>query len=832
VLSAIGNLVPVPASSGTGPATRPVSLTLSTAPRTHPSLLFGDIRETPGYRYRNRTPWSGWEAGILKSAKASLTRDFSRSLGSYNREGYRAGFASDLGLAYQITKQPEFALKAREALLAIGTGDASKTDRATALAGYSLAYDWVEQTLSPADNAAIRDRLATLADTVYGELNNNGTWRHVIQFADYHGQAYPAMGIAGCVLSDYTSTGSLHLSSTPADWFRVGTYDLFVDDELHDTGGRSLFSYGFDESSGKFLNGAYKFYVTDDFLRWFQVYGHVTGRNIFDDYPAARRGFTAELWDSLPDFYSANYVTLGDTRWTYPEGILNLLDNETRSEVLAYLDRAKGPDLLPYSRTLSSAPGYLLYLTREDYSGVEHHVPPWTSRLDPGAVYQVFRGSWADDADWLSLVTFNTVTWSNRDAGHNDQLSAEYYSHGDLLLADAGEDKEVLDKYYGVFEIHHNTIAIEDPRSPFPPSSWTGTGARGIFKGTGDGIATPVTFDAVIEEPWMDMVEAGATIRQVVGTGFGSSLSLSSPIAYTRSILFPGKEYFIVVDRLEGTEPWVYRTIFRPASLNITPTSGSTIGNVRGSLSIDGRPFDWLSLPYKAETGTGPAADGFTWTTVNPYGKAVTLELFTNPASEDLVIKHVGRVAGYDRQNDVYSPVISFRSPAARDLYRITVLLPHYNGEQPASPSDLPVTGQGSAVLVRAAQHEDTAYSGTGLSSFGSFETDARTLYCRVSGEPVACTMTRGTFVKYAGTDILRVSPEVSSVSFSSEANRTILDVTSSAPGARISLAVRGRPANVLLDGSSSVNWTLSGNLVGFTPGEGEHLAVIGEIPG
>ncbi len=43
-----------------------------------------------------------------------------------------------------------------------------------------------------------------------------------------------------------------------------------------------------------------------------------------------------------------------------------------------------------------------------------------------------------DDADWLSLVTFNKISQGNRDMMHNDQLSIEYYSRGDLLLADGG----------------------------------------------------------------------------------------------------------------------------------------------------------------------------------------------------------------------------------------------------------------------------------------------------------------------------------------------------------------------------------------------------------
>ncbi len=69
-------------------------------------------------------------------------------------------------------------------------------------------------------------------------------------FADYHGQAYPMMGIAGAALADYTNPNNLPLSSTPEDWHKVGTDYLFVDDKLHSYG-RSLFSFGFDEDFGE-----------------------------------------------------------------------------------------------------------------------------------------------------------------------------------------------------------------------------------------------------------------------------------------------------------------------------------------------------------------------------------------------------------------------------------------------------------------------------------------------------------------------------------------------------------------------------------------------------
>ncbi|HTY52856.1 MAG TPA: putative Ig domain-containing protein [Methanomicrobiales archaeon] len=798
---------------------------LAASAQTHPSLLFQNIADTPGYRNRAVSPWSDWEKAVMTDANASLGRDFTKSLGSYNRECYRAGYASNLGLAYQITKQPKYAQKAKEALLAMGTVDSTNTDRAVGLAGYSLTYDWIQPALSTADDMKIRDKLATLADTVYQDLNNHGTWRNVIQFADYQGEAYPAMGIAGCVLSDYTNPSHLLLASGPAEWYRVGTDYLFVNDKLHDTGGRSLLSFGFDESSGKFLNGAYKSYVGDDLIRWFQVYSFFTGRNIFEVYPAAKRAFTAELWDSLPNYYSANYVTLGDTRWTYEEGILNLLDDDTRAQALSYLDKTGAKGILPYSRTFGDVPGSLLYLTYEGYTHDPRHNPPFTSRLDASSVYQVFRGSWATDADWLSLVTFNVDSWSNRDTEHNDQLSVEYYSRGDLLLADAGEDKGVLDAYYGPFEIHHNTIAIEDPRTPFSTASWSGTAARGILKGSYGEVDTKVTVDPVAMLPWAEFLEAKATISKVVGTGQGFSITLSSPIQYTRSILFPGKEYFILIDRLKGTEPWTFRTIFRPSTLSITPTSGENVGNVRGTLNVSGKLVDWLSLPYKSDTDTRLLSNNLSWKVTNPYGKIVALELFTVPASEVMVEKHVGRVAGYDTASDVYSPVVSFRSQPANSLYRVTVLLPRYSTETAKKPTAITVTGQGSAVNVHSSSWDDFVYSGTGISYFGLFKTDARTVYARVTDRPVNFTLIGGTSLLYLGQPLIRTTSSVSYVSGEELRDRILLGTKSSSASAPVSLfQIPGTVTGVTRDGSPFTAWSFSAGNLTLNPGSGEHI--------
>ncbi len=255
---------------------------------------------------------------------------------------------------------------------------------------------------------------------------------------------------------------------------------------------------------------------------------------------------------------------------------------------------------------------------------------------------------------------------------HHDQASIEYYSHGDLLLADAGEDKDILNSYYGKYETHHNTIAIEDPRNPFTSAPWSNSTARGIYKGdTYQGQVTPALVQSSLQTSWIEFIDVTAEINKVIGSGFGNSQALSSPVYYKRAILFPGSDYFIVIDRMEGTQPWVYRTIFRPTSLMITPTkdtnkdgkySISEVGYVNGKMTIGSTNFNWQDLPYKTETDTGITSNTLKWTTVNPYGKSVNLNIVTEPVSDIKVTKLVGRIAGYDDPSEVFSPVVSIIS--------------------------------------------------------------------------------------------------------------------------------------------------------------------------
>lgn len=725
----------------------------------HPFLLFHNIYETPGYQHTNVNPWKTWEQSVLDSADSSLATDFStRWDGDY--VSVRAGKASDLALAYQITGNTSYADKAREALLNMGIGSAPDPQKnMTQLLGYCLAYDWVQPYLSTGDDTAIRDELAMLADKAYLGLNYNNTRRSLIKAVDYHLQWYPIVGIAGVTLNDYANPNNLTLSSGPYEWQQAGTNDLFVNDTLHDYD-QSLVSFQWD-GQGNDMLGSYKMYYTDDFMWWAQIYTHYYGRNFFDAYPDAEKAFMSEIMSSLPDHYSNNFAADGNVLYTYQGAFENLLNSQDRAAVQYYLGSVDS-GLLPYSRTLiplDAAGAGFLYTTYQDFSGVTPSPPAQASVLDYNSSYQVFRGSWKNDSEWMGLITYDTNTLSNRNNAHHDQLSFEYYGRGDLLLADAGENRAVLDKSYGTFEIDHNTVAFEDPKSPFSTSPWSNSTARGIFKGSDRGLVTPSNISSIVEAPWMELVDSNVTVTKVVKDSQYTSMPLSSKIGYERCVLFPEKEYFVVIDRLEGSEPWTYRSVFRPTSLNIVPTadkdgdktySEDEIGYVKGNLTIGNTPSSWLYMPYKAEISSGLTTNQITWATTNPYGRDVELLIYTVPSSEVLTEKYVGRISGYNAPNEVYSPDVIFRSGPTDSLYRATVLLSRYSSQPQKIPQTLQVTGNGNAMAVESRGYTDYIYTGKGSSTFGAFSTDADILFARdTDGSLDEYTILSGKYVNY-----------------------------------------------------------------------------------
>ena len=810
---------------------------------SHPYLFFDNINECPGYAHSSADPWLSWQKDIVGAANGSQKMDFSDP--AMGDEGdsiaYRGSAARDIALAYQITKDTRYSDKAKQALFNIGVAPLDNTQtqmennylKSAGLLEYSMAYDWVQPTLSVGEDAIIRDKLAQLAGSVYDDLNDNGTSRGYVSFWDYHGRAYFAVAMAGLALNDYTNPNHLNLSSGPEDWIKCGTYYMWVNDPLHDFN-RSLASWGMEESTGKDYSG-YNDYTDEDMILFAQAYSHVYNRNYFDDYPLAQKHFLAETWSSLPNEYSATFETATNELWEYEPLVINLYDANNQSYLLNRYDRVQASQsLLQYPRVESSISESTSYLLVNDYSSIPRTFPMETSHLDSSSMFQVFRQNWNNDSEWLSLRTFDPMyITSNRVEARQDQLGLEYYGKGDLLMADGGEDRYILDTNYAMYENYHNTVAIEDPREPFSTSAWADSPARGIFKGLSyEGIVTPSSVQYIMQTPWMESLGANVTISKVAGNNWSDSQPLSSSIQYERSILFPENDYFIIVDRFEGSQPWVYRDIFRPTSLSITPTldlnkdgtfDKNEIGHVNGKLTIGGVNYDWLSLPYNSETSTGKNTSLITWDTTNPYGRSVEMRLYSVPSSDILATKGDGCIGGHDYETEVYSPVLYYRSGPQSSLYRVTVLLSRFTSDAQMVPQAVPVSGNGNALKVSAPGYEDYAYTGKGLSSFGPYTTDADTVYVRVAGSPIEYTLINGTFIDNGNKLLISTTKSVDYLSLKKDGSKVTFDVScNNATGIDLYGTSSGAK-EVKMDGSPYSDWKNNGASMIITAEPGEH---------
>jgi hypothetical protein len=271
---------------------------------------------------------------------------------------------------------------------------------------------------------------------------------------------------------------------------------------------------------------------------------------------------------------------------------------------------------------------------------------------------------------------------------------------------------------------------------------------------------------------------------------------------------------------MEGSESWIYRNVFRFTSLNIIPTAGSNLGNVKGNLIINTTSYNWLTLAYKTETATGLTANLIKWNTTNPYNDKVYLQLYSVPSSDIKVTKYVTRIAGYDEPSEVYVPLVYFRTGAQNNLYRATVLLPRYSSEEEMIPSQISVTGTGNALRVSSSSYQDYVYTGKGASSFGNFSTDADTLYYRVASDR-EYTLLNGTYVNYSGS-VLGLSQRADYFTLKEDSGEFDFKIKTTG-STDVTIYGTGTITSVTMDGSTHSSWHMSGSDVVITAPAGEH---------
>ncbi len=297
---------------------------------------------------------------------------------------------------------------------------------------------------------------------------------------------------------------------------------------------------------------------------------------------------------------------------------------------------------------------------------------------------------------------------------------------------------------------------------------------------------------------------------------------------------------------MEGTEPWIYRNIFRPTSLMVTPTIDankdgiykiSEVGHVNGNLTIGSTSYNWQALPYKIETNTGITTNSFTWTTTNPYGKDVRLNLYSSPSSEILMEKNVGRIGGYNATVRSLFSCSMVQNPSTYAEYRVTALLSSYSNEEAKTANEIAVTGTGHAIHVHSSAADDYIYTGKGNSTFAGFTTDADTAFVRQRGAAVEITLLAGSYLDYQNerwvglsekADYVTVKKENGSIDYRIQADTDLrgelFNIQVDPAEIQNSTAAREQKNTVIASSSTSTNTGFFSDLVAFVKKIGKQV--------
>ena len=784
---------------------------LDTLPKTHPSLLFSDITQTPGYRYRTREPWATWENYIHIARTSNMVSGAMDHL----------IFGTSEGLTYSKNALINFQRT---------PGDGRNVQRVYELNDVIFAYDLIQPEFTASEDKTVRDKIAELADQVYFDLNHYDSLTTIdndIQCVDYHFKAYSLLGITGMLMDDYTGTALPH-GSTPQKWLAAGTDYLFVSDPLHDRNGASLFSACVNSQGVDLVAGDYRGYYYPELMSLAQVYSHYYNRNMLDDYPIIKKWVVAPLQYYMPDKYDTNRASGGNVKYGDAMMWMNLLDSTNKTYMWKFYNDLMNDNTLPYSRTFGEINDYhplteVAYSIYGDFSSVGKATPVSTTRFTDSD-YQIFRKDWTDQSSWLSFVTFRSEGTENRFMRHDDQLSFELYNKGDYVLADSGEVKYRATGYGPTSAKGHNDIMFTSPGNSNP---------TGIYKGIyGDLVTNSSLY--YLTSGNIEYVEAGVNINQAENTNSKGEengdvgATLANPMKWTRSILSPNKEYFIVFDHVENSVQRRIDTLFQLSSFKHDTTSDSHIGNVYGDLTVENTAVNWLGQSYNAEVNIKDASD-LKWDTTSPYNQDLETEVYSIPKSALSVEKFWMRVGGFDYSSEVDHPLVRYKYDTSGNMNRITALNTRYQNSPVLAYSEITVTGgTGSALRITNGSTEDIAFLGQGqLLTADKLKTDALTGFVRsIGGSLTNIFLKEGSTLFYNGISRFNSSKDVA-VSLQYTGSR-IYGRIEGAGSYNIALRSSFTPTSLKYNGQS-MQYTYSSGVIYATLSGAGDLEVSGE---
>ena len=691
------------------------SVYIETRIRKHPLLYFSNFSEDiTAATHDHAEPWLTWKNTLNITASWNGSYPEYAAI-MYHRNNFDTKY-SDAAITWlnNFTRTP-------------GDGyNNGSTLRITELEKITLIYDCIYGQLNETEDITARNKIAELADQLFYDTNHSATgdFGSYISTVDYHLKMYPVLGVVGMLLSDYDNDSLPH-GSTPEDWINCGTEYLFVNDTLH-IYNRSMISFQLN-NEGKEMMSSYKTYYYINFLYLFNAYYEHYGQNITSVYPIANKWVTADLWNALPNRYDSNHGTGGNHKWLQHRFFINLIDSVNGTYMKNFYEILLADNTIPnaYLANPPAAGQYQwAYLFLENTSAVSQANPTWTSKISKDSTFQLMRSDWTNRSSWLSFITFNYTANANRIMEHQDQLSFDYYSKGDYLMADSGEVKYRESGYGPEYAKGHNIIMV---------SNSSNGNLGGIVKGTSGTLYKGAPLDFSITGNSFEFTEAAVMNWDTIetcdskGEPTSGSTTLANSVGWRRSILYPGKEYFVVLDFVNNSQQREIQNLFHLTSFKSNASiDGVQNGSVYGNLTIDGSYVAWNSQAYNQEVDITNASE-LKWNTSNAYNESLQTYLFSVPESEISVEKFWTRIGGYFLASEVDGPLIRFKDNRSDSLYRITTFNTRHVTDPEWNISNITVSGgNGNAMNITNGTWVDfiTHSNGSKITA-GHVETDS-----------------------------------------------------------------------------------------------------------
>lgn len=245
---------------------------------------------------------------------------------------------------------------------------------------------------------------------------------------------------------------------------------------------------------------------------------------------------------ALPDGYLSRLERMYDAimHLTKPSGFMPAT-NDSDSAIESIPGTGKWADGRPDLKDAAAryARKDLLYVAT---CGAEGTPPEGTSHAFPYAGFHVMRQGWTPDSLYLLF-----------DAGpfgaghqHEDKLSFEAYAYGETLLYDSGRFSYAHKVFhpYALSTAAHNTALVDG----------NGQARRAQKPEDRKWVVSKPLDNPWISSPAFDYAEG------VYDEGYGSELDKS--VTHRRSIVFVKNDYWLIVDRFEGSGTHTINTLF------------------------------------------------------------------------------------------------------------------------------------------------------------------------------------------------------------------------------------------------------------------------------